>query len=85
MSRTLFAAARALKRDRESAALEYRIAAWLYLEYRVQAASLPPGDELRKLYRELGQSTAATLYESDAEADLRLAKDIRSRVNREKS
>src|SRR5262249_30292751 len=53
-SQILFSASKDMKRDRERAALEHRIGAWLYLEYRLKARSRPPDDTLKKLYLELG-------------------------------
>jgi hypothetical protein len=81
-SQVLFSAGKNMKRDRERAALEHRIAAWLYLEYRVKAGSLSPDDVLNRLYRELGELAAATLYDSDKDEDFTLAEDIQSRLNR---
>ena len=57
----LFHGSRDVKQDSERAALELRIAAWLYLEHRVHFAKLNE-DEL-KSYRELGRSAADALYD----------------------
>jgi hypothetical protein len=80
-SQILFSASKGMKRDRERAALEHRIAAWLYLEYRAKAGSLHPDDALKKLHRELGQLAAAALYDSDAHEDFALAEEIQSKLN----
>lgn len=73
----LFAMSKSVKRDQERAALERRIAAWLYLEHRVKPAGL--SEKEVSLYNELGTQTAAALYESDAPEDSALAEEIRRR------
>jgi hypothetical protein len=80
-SQILFSAGKGMKRDRERAALEHRIAAWLYLEHRLKTGSSDRDDALKKLYRELGQLAAAALYDSGTDEDLALAEDIQTRVN----
>jgi hypothetical protein len=78
-SQILFSSTKGMTRDRERAALEQRIAAWLYLEYRLQARLLPPDDPLRKQHRELAELAEAALYDSGQEQDLALAAEIRKR------
>jgi hypothetical protein len=84
-SQMLFSGNEAIKRDRERAALEYRISAWLYLEHRAGARSKPVGDALRETHRELGQVVAAALYETDNAEDFTLAQYIEQNVKAEKS
>jgi hypothetical protein len=84
-SQILFSGNEAVKRDRERAALEYRISAWLYLEHRVGARSKPEGDALRETHRKLGQIIAAALYETDKAEDFALAQHIEDRLRAEKS
>lgn len=58
-----------LKADEERAALERRLAAWLYLEHRVGAAQLDDADELKQLWRALAGLVASDLLGSDREVD----------------
>jgi hypothetical protein len=74
-----------MKQDRERAALEHRIAAWLYLEHRMKAGGPAADDSLRKMHRELGQLTAGALYDSDAEGDFELAELITSTLSARKT
>jgi hypothetical protein len=75
-SQVLFSGNGHVKRDRETAALEYRIAAWLYLEHRAAARSRPEGDGLRELHKSLGQIVATALYETGDDDDFRMAEHI---------
>jgi hypothetical protein len=84
-SQILFGASRGMKQDRERAALEHRIAAWLYLEHRMKAGGPAADDSLRKMHRELGQLTAGALYDSDAEGDFELAELITSTLSARKT
>ena len=59
----LFHGSRVTKQDSEKAALELRIAAWLYLEHRVRLLAIKEDAALRDLYLQLGRSAAATLYD----------------------
>ena len=59
-----------VKRDREQAALERRLTAWLYLEYRLKVREREVNDPLRLLHRQLGRDVAAALYDSGREEDL---------------
>lgn len=69
-----------VQRASEAMAMELRIAAWLYLHYRLQAGKRKPGDPLCELYQELGRESSDAL--SDAaiktgeEAELILANEI---------
>lgn len=81
-SQILFSAGKNMKLDREQAALEHRIAAWFYLEYRIKAGTLPPDDARYKLYYDLGQTAVASLYDSEEEKDFKLAEDILSKLER---
>jgi hypothetical protein len=59
----LFHGSRITKQDSEKAALEFRIAAWLYLEHRVRLPAMKEDATLRDLYLQLGLSAAAALYD----------------------
>jgi hypothetical protein len=72
----LFYEATEIKADQERAALERRLAAWLYLEHRVRATELPEEDERKALWRELGETVVADLYATGDDADLDLAVHI---------
>jgi hypothetical protein len=72
----LFYEAKSIKADQEQAALERRLAAWLYLEHRVNARDLPDADPRRMLWRNLGETVVADLYLSSENADVDLAADI---------
>jgi hypothetical protein len=76
VSQVLFSGNEGVKRDRELTALEYRIAAWLYLQHRTGAKSGPEGDQLREAHRSLGQIVAAALYETGDEDDFQMAEHI---------
>ena len=80
----LFHGSRPAKQDSEKAALELRIAAWLYLEHRVQFAKLEGNKELLKSYQELGQSAIDTLYDLGDDESLDLASHIEDRLNHTK-
>jgi Caspase domain len=83
-SQVLFSANEDIKRDREHAALEYRISAWLYLEHRAGARSRPDGDRLREAHRSLGQIVASALYDTGNDADFLMAQEIESLSKSEK-
>jgi len=78
---TLFAASRPIKRDAERAALEQRIAAWLYLEHRVKPRRFPEAD--KALHQKLGKDVAAALYDTGATEDFSLAEMIVARLQGE--
>ena len=69
-----------INKDYEKAALERRLAAWLYLEHRVDAARLDDTDQRKNTWRELGKIVASDLYLSDDEADQDLADKITQRL-----
>jgi hypothetical protein len=77
----LFHGSRLAKQDSERAALELRIAAWLYLEHRVRFAKLREDEELLKSYRELGRSAIDSLYDLGDDQSLDLASHIEERLN----
>jgi hypothetical protein len=83
-AQVLFSGNPDVKRDRERAALEYRISGWLYLEHRVGARSRPEGDRLREAHKKLGQVLAAALYETGRDDDFLLAQKIERLLNSEK-
>lgn len=72
----LFYEAASVKADEERAALERRVAAWLYLEHRVRAHDLPEEDPRKALWQELGEIVVADLYASDLDTDVDLAAKI---------
>jgi hypothetical protein len=72
----LFYESKPLKSNSEEAALERRIAAWLYLWKREEAGALPDDDPRKAAYRDLGIATAAELYERGRSQDLELATHI---------
>jgi muconolactone delta-isomerase len=57
------------KTESERAAKELRIAAWMYMEYRLKAGYLKRDDPLRQLYEKLGEESASSLFDAD-EGDL---------------
>jgi len=69
-----------INRDYEKAALERRLAAWLYLEHRVHAAQFDDADQRKHVWRELGKIVASDLYLSDDDADQALADEITQRL-----
>jgi tetratricopeptide (TPR) repeat protein len=69
-----------LKRDSERAALERRVAAWLYLDQRLNAGETLKDDRLHELYVRLGNEVSAGLLNLGGEADVELATTIRRRV-----
>jgi len=79
-TQALFAEIREIKVEQEDAALQRRIAAWLYLEHRVSAGSLARGDPRHELWRALGNAVVEALYASDADGDLELAEVIEGRL-----
>jgi hypothetical protein len=72
----LFYEATEIKLDQERAALERRLAAWLYLEHRVRARVLPDEDDRKMQWRKLGQTIVGELYLTGEDADLDLAAHI---------
>lgn len=79
----LFHGSRLTKQDSERAARELRIAAWLYLEHRVQFAKVKEDNELMKWYSELGQSARQGLYDLGDPESLDLASHIEKRLIQE--
>jgi hypothetical protein len=69
-----------LKRDSERAALERRVAAWLYLDQRLDAGAMNKGEELYELYVSLGKEVANGLLNLGGDADRQLGMTIRKRV-----
>jgi hypothetical protein len=76
----LFYEAPKIKADEEGAALERRLAAWLYLEHRVHAGDLADGDPRKALWRELGETVAGDLYQTGEDADINLAERIEEKL-----
>lgn len=78
LTQSLFYASTGLKKDREAAALETRIAAWLYLEHRVMSRD-DVSDEVKALHLKIGEEVAAELYDGDAK-DFAFAEAILQRI-----
>jgi hypothetical protein len=76
----LFYEIKEIKENQERAAIDRRLAAWLFLEHVSKAADLELSDERHKLWRELGDSVAADLFLSDDLADQDLALLITERI-----
>jgi hypothetical protein len=64
VAQALFYEIKEINQDQERAALERRLAAWLYLEYRVGAVRLDDADQRKRMWRELGEIIAGDLYNS---------------------
>ncbi len=79
----LFHGSRLAKQDSERAALELRIAAWLYLEHRVRFDKVKKDEVLLKSYRELGRSAIDALYDLGDDESLDLASHIEDRLNQQ--
>lgn len=69
---TLFFEAKAIKADEERAALERRLAAWLYLEHRVQAGDFPRDEPRRRQWIRLGMQVAESLLSNSGDDDFGL-------------
>jgi hypothetical protein len=67
---TLFFEAQAIKVSEEEAALERRLAAWLYLEHRIRARELSPDDPRRRQWSRLGRQVAERLLSNTDDVDL---------------
>jgi hypothetical protein len=78
--RILFRQSTAIKRDSEAAALDRRVAAWLYLEHRLRAGELDERDPIHGLYLSLGRTIIKGLNKTRKKADRALAKEIRERL-----
>jgi hypothetical protein len=77
----LFHSSRTLKQSSERAALELRIAAWLYMEYRGPRGKLKADEDMMRSYRDLGQSVLDALYDLGDDESLELAAYIEDRLN----
>lgn len=76
----LFYEATEIKADQERAALERRLAAWLYLEHRVGASELSEEDARKTLWFGLGETVAADLYVTGEDADIDLSASIQGKL-----
>lgn len=72
-----------IKRESERAAREARIAAWLYLHYRMLAGESKPGDQLRVLYEDLGQGAANALFDDGEDSAIDLGEKILQHIEAE--
>lgn len=77
----LFYGNRLAKKDSERAALELRIAAWLYLEHRVRFAKVKENEELLKSYNELARLAVDALYDLGDSESIDLASYIEERMS----
>jgi hypothetical protein len=77
----LFYEATAIKADQERAALERRVAAWLYLEHRVNAGELADDHPRRAQWRELAEMVMADLFVTGHDDDLELALRIEEKLS----
>ena len=75
----LFSGSRVNKTDSERAALELRIAAWLYLEYRVKAQTTQNDVDI---YHDLGRSVKDALYDLGDNNSVQLALYIEDQLNK---
>ena len=75
----LFHGSRITKQESEKAALEFRIAAWLYMD-RVRRPKMKVNAALRNLYRELGSSAIDALYDLGDDESIDLAGYIENRL-----
>ena len=78
----LFHREKAIKVDAERAALERRLTAWLYLEYRVKAGQLEPDDPRRIEHERLGKDVLEALYELGSDDDFDMAALIEERLGK---
>ncbi len=67
----LFHRSRIVKQNSEKAALELRIAAWLYLEHRVKGTRVKEDASSRKLYHDLGRTVIDAIYDLGDDESLR--------------
>jgi len=72
----LYSGSEKIKLDAERTATELRVAAWLYLEYRVGAARRKDDPEADALYRELGGAAIDALYDLGDDESMELAAQI---------
>lgn len=76
----LFHGSHSIKQDSQNAALERRIAAWLYLEHRVRASGNQMGEDMRALYQDLGRSSTDALYDLGDDESIKFAIYIEERL-----
>jgi Caspase domain len=76
----LYSGSRSIKLDAERSAVERRVAAWLYLEYRVGAAARKADAELADLYETLGKAAKDGLFDLDDDNSIALALQIEARL-----
>ena len=79
----IYAGSREIKRDAESAALELRIAAWLYLEHRTGKAGRRADARAAEQYKSIGRIAANALFDLGDEASIALALQIEQRLDEE--
>jgi hypothetical protein len=69
-TQVLFSEMTEAKAEQEDAALQQRIAAWLYLEHRVGAGLLSEDDPRKALWRSLADTVLQAMYASDPDDPL---------------
>jgi TIR domain len=79
----LFAEGAAIKQDAERAALERRLAAWLYLHHRLHAGERDPDDPARMQWRALGIQVSDDLMRDPDNDDFDLGDEILRLVGEE--
>jgi len=77
-----FHGSRVVKQESERAALELRIAAWLYLEHRIRLPKVKEDAAMRELFRELGRAAADALYDLGDIESIDFADYINEQVKR---
>ena len=78
----MYSGSPSIKLDAERSAVERRVAAWLYLEYRVGAAARKADAELASLYQQLGTAAKDGLYDLGDDDSIALALQIEDRLAR---
>ncbi len=78
----LYAGNRRIKQDAERAALEMRIAAWLYLENRIGVAGLRADASLAEVHGQVGRAAVDALYDLGDDDSIALAEKIEASLVR---
>ena len=75
-----FRSSQEAKRNAEEAAVARRVAAWLYLEYRVHAGELDDAEPMKQIYLKVGQELLKSLFKKGRDKDRQLALNVRKRL-----
>lgn len=81
----LYAGNHRIKQDAERAALELRIAAWLYLENRIGVAGLRADAGLAEAHGQVGRAAVDALYDLGDDNSIALAEKIEASLNLKKA